>query len=160
MRTVAAETTIRRMERLFGLPAHPLIVHFPVVAIPALAIAALIWVVKPWSKNASLGLAAFGIVTTVSTILAASSGEALADLLQSGESIDRHRELGNTLRLIVIVQTVGLLGMVGVELRQASEKNTVGLIFRAVTAVLSILSVIWVIRVGHEGASQSWGFLS
>ena len=150
------------MERLFGLPAHPLIVHFPVVAIPAFAIAAFLWVVRPWdSKNASLGLAAFGFVTAISTILAASSGEALSDLLQSGDTIDRHRELGETLRLIVIVQAVAVSSAVVIARNESfGAKHPIALIIRLFAVIASVLAVIWVVRVGHEGASQSWGFLS
>lgn len=147
------------MEMLFGLPAHPLITHFPVVGIPLVSIAAIVLVVRP-QKMPEYGLivAGFGLLTAVSTILAASSGEALAELLSSEETIDRHRELGETLRLLSIAQAILIVFMVVAGKRElpngASRFISVGVV------VTSVLALIWVIRTGHEGASQSWGFLS
>ncbi len=150
------------MEMLFGLPAHPLIIHFPIVAIPAFALAVLLWVAKPWANtSASLGLAVFGVVTAVSTILAASSGEAFSELLSSGESINRHRELGETLRLIVILQAVAVISSVVIAANgKFGKTHSLARAFRVLSGIASVLAVIWVIRVGHEGASQTWGFLS
>ena len=129
------------MEMLFGLPAHPLLVHFPVVAIPAFSIAALLWTLRPWqNKNAGLGVAVFGIVTAISAILAASSGEALAETLQSGDTIDRHRELGETLRLIVILQAVAFIGAVAPASNKSfGAKHPITLFARIVALVTSCL---------------------
>ena len=152
--------TIPRMEMLFGLPAHPLIVHFPVVGIPLVSIAAIVLVIRP-QKMAENGLlvAGFSLLTAISTILAATSGEALVPLLTTDEAISKHRELGETLRLFSILQAVAITGMWITSKRDSMPKPVqVGL--AAVTVITSVLALIWVIRTGHEGASQSWGFLS
>ncbi len=147
------------MEMLFGLPAHPLVTHFPVVGIPLVSIAAIVLVLRP-SKVSEYGLlvAGFGVLTAVATVLAASSGEAFAELLSSGEAIDKHRELGETLRLLSILQSLALVAMTVTGRRDVSK--TVSMVISAVVVLTSVLALIWVIRTGHEGASQSWGFLS
>ncbi len=147
------------MEMLFGLPAHPLITHFPVVGIPLVAIASIVLVIRPQKLDENgLLVAGFSILTAIATILAASSGEALAELLTSGEEISKHRELGETLRTLSVLQTVTIIGMVGAARRDAS--STVKTVISVGVVITSILALIWVIRTGHEGASQSWGFLS
>lgn len=148
------------MEMLFGLPAHPLIVHFPVVGIPLVSIAALVVVLRP-QKLAEHGwlVAGFSVLTAISTILAATSGEALVDLLNNDEAISRHRELGETLRLLSIVQALAISAM-WVTSKKAELPKAVSMVLSAVAVIASVLALIWVIRTGHEGASQSWGFLS
>ena len=150
------------MEMLFGLPTHPLLVHFPIVAVPAFALLALWWSARPWfDGRATGGLAVFGLVTAIATFFAAKSGEALAELLNSGEAIDKHRELGETLRVIVIFQAGVVISMMAVATRPSIGSNhRVAMVLRALAAISSILALIWVVRVGHEGASRTWGFLS
>ena len=146
---------------IFGLPTHPLLVHFPVVAIPVLSVAAFVVALRPSNNRTGSILGVFAVVTAVATVLTARSGEQLADLLSSGENIDRHRQLGETLRLFVILQTVALLGMIGFQAKPSlSGNHPVSLLMRAAVGVLSVLAMIWVILTGHEGASQSWGFLT
>ena len=68
------------MLRLFGLPAHPLLVHFPVVAIPTLSLVALIMAIRPaFRERYGIAISLLGVVTTIATFLAAASGEALSD---------------------------------------------------------------------------------
>ena len=149
------------MERLFGLPAHPLVVHFPVVAIPLLALALFALILRPhWLDSIGPGIAIFSVVTFVSTLLATRSGEAFSELLASGDTIDDHRTLGEQLRWIVGAQAVLAILMV--------LNNTTGFLQRehpfyrlltSLAAVTSVVAIVWAIRTGHTGAEQSWGFL-
>ena len=147
------------MEMLFGLPAHPLITHFPVVAVPLISIAAIFLVLRPSKiEGHALLVAGFSILTAISTILAASSGEAFAELVGSGDAIDKHRQLGETLRLISVVQAVSITAMLAVHKKGASK--VVGAALSAAVVITSVLALIWVIRTGHEGASQTWRFFT
>ncbi len=157
------------MEELWGIPAHPLFVHIPVVAIPLLAAAA--WLVAAradWRQRYSLPLLAGALVTMVATILAAESGEPLKEALQPGigTRIDRHQQLGEQTTVFTILFFVGVTGTaVGDWLvRQQGRGEPAGgsrqlSAVRALAvgaAVLGTLAAVWVIRTGHEGARVTW----
>ena len=73
------------MERILDLPAHPLMIHFPAVAIPLLGLMALALVAVPRLRSQwRLVIIALSIAVVVTTFLAASSGQALADAIDVG----------------------------------------------------------------------------
>lgn len=154
------------MEEIFGLPAHPFMIHFPTVAIPLLAILGIVFVVRPSLRPSwRHAMAVFTIVTVISTIFAAGSGEALADAIEAGDYIDTHRSLGEQLRIIAILHGLSLLALLYLVKpdARASENSSVKAI-DAVTSLavvaLSIMALIWVIRTGHEGTKVHWeGFI-
>ena len=147
------------MEQLFGLPAHPLLVHFPIVAIPTLALLGLIMIVMPSFRDRfGKAIIALGVVTSVATVLAAQSGQALLDTYANGDFVDEHKRLGETLRLFVLGLTVSIIGLMLTAKRSTSTgRDPVSLLMSALVAALSILSLIWAIRTGHEGARLRWG---
>ncbi len=65
---------------LFGLPAHPLLLHAPVVLIPLLGIAAIALVIRrDWLTRYGVALAIGAIVTLGATNLAVGAGEAFRE---------------------------------------------------------------------------------
>src|SRR3954452_24462816 len=62
----------------FGLPAHPLILHVPVVFVPLLGLAAIALAIRPRERFA-LPVAAFSVVTLAATLLTVGAGEAFKD---------------------------------------------------------------------------------
>lgn len=166
------------MERLFDLPAHPLLVHFPVVAIPVVALAG-IWIAISPSARRQYGVVVViaAVVTVVATFLAAASGDALTEALElPDDHIGDHRGLGNVLRFFVLLMGVSIAGVVALgdrtyEKRQAavdaasnSEEDivneppstTIATMFRIGVLLFALLSIVWVIRTGHEGAKAVW----
>ena len=106
------------LETLGGLPAHPLVVHLPVVLVPLAAIGAILLAVRPkWLRP-------YGVVVTVmaglgflGALLAASTGEELEDtFVSAGETISGtlrdHAEMGETVQVLVGVFFVLMLGWV------------------------------------------------
>ena len=76
------------MNNLFGIPAHPLLVHLPVVGIPVLAMLAVAMIVKPgWREKLALPTAALAVVMAGATILAASAGESLQGRVPNTELV-------------------------------------------------------------------------
>lgn len=147
------------MEELFGLPAHPLLVHFPVVAIPTLTVLGLIVALWP-SFRERFGLAVWllGVVTFIGTVLAASSGTALAE----GRGYEptfyaTHESLGETLRLFVLglVVSLGALQLV-TRNNKFSKTHPATIVTTVVVLAFTVLSAIWTIRTGHEGAKLTW----
>lgn len=148
------------METIFDLPAHPLMVHFPVVAIPVLALLGLVMAARPrFREHYSLPVLALGVITVVATFMAARSGEALVESFGlSDEFIDPHRDLGNMLRFFVLGLTLAIGGMVAVNKRATSTGTDPLAIVAAVLVVgFSLLSLVWTVRTGHEGAKAVWG---
>jgi len=146
----------------FGLPAHPLLLHVPVVLVPVAGIAALVLVARPaWLDRYGLTLGVLSVAATAATILTVGAGQAFrADRAEgfggAGEAgrLAEHAEAGENLRLVVIAFTVALL--VTLLLRRLRRGGPAEAILRGVVAVLAVLAVFFVIRTGHLGAQLTW----
>jgi mono/diheme cytochrome c family protein len=148
------------METIFDLPAHPLMVHFPVVAIPLLAVLGLVMAARPKFRDQyALPIIGLGVVTVIATFVAAKSGEELVESLGlKDDFIDPHRDLGSTLRFFVLGLTVAIVGMVAVNKRASATKRDPAAVVSSVLVVaLALLSLVWTVRTGHEGAKAVWG---
>ncbi len=148
------------METLFDLPTHPLMVHFPAVAIPVLAIAAVALAFVPkLRRQYGLLVAVLAVVTVISTFLAVNSGQALADGLNYPDSqIGTHRDLGETLRWFVLglgVTIVALIAYIGTP-RGANLPAQAANVLKGLVVVFAVLSLVWAIRTGHEGSKSVW----
>src|SRR4051794_132367 len=68
------------IHRTFGLPAHPLLLHVPVIFVPLLGLATLAVAVRPslMERHGTL-LAAFSVVTMAATLLTVGAGEAFRE---------------------------------------------------------------------------------
>ncbi|MEV5749913.1 DUF2231 domain-containing protein [Actinoallomurus sp. NPDC052308] len=77
---VAVAVAPFELSKLFGLPAHALFLHVPVVLVPILAGVVIALAVRPvWRVRYGLAAGVFGIVTMAATILTAGAGEKLRD---------------------------------------------------------------------------------
>jgi uncharacterized membrane protein len=83
------------MDRIFGLPAHPLLVHIPVALIPLSALGAIVIAVSErWRRRIGwvvVGVAGFAAIASQ---LAVTSGEELEEAVDESELVHRHAELG------------------------------------------------------------------
>src|SRR3954447_22504401 len=88
-----------RFTTLFGLPAHPLLVHLPIVLIPLVAVGAIAMACSRSVRDRIgwivLGLA---VVAFVGTHLAVESGEALADSVEPSAALRAHPSLADSLQ--------------------------------------------------------------
>ncbi|MCO6009096.1 hypothetical protein NE236_29390 [Actinoallomurus purpureus] len=139
---VAVAVTPIELSKAFGLPAHAIFLHVPVVFVPILAGVVIALAVRPvWQVRYGLAAGIFAIVTMAATVLTAGAGEKLRDARTQrmkqmaggrpagapqgaggagaprgggGESsmLDRHAELGSQLRLLVALLTVLLIVLV------------------------------------------------
>jgi hypothetical protein len=96
------------LSTVFGGPAHPLIVHIPVIGIPLMVLAVLAYIVIPAKPHWLLWTSGFTtVVVTIGTVLATGSGERLENMLPPDDRrsslIQRHVELGDQTRAIVLV---------------------------------------------------------
>jgi hypothetical protein len=75
---VAAALLPIELSNTFGLPAHPLLLHVPVVLVPVLSVVTVALAVRPsWRLRFGLSAGVLAIVTMAGTILTAGAGEAL-----------------------------------------------------------------------------------
>lgn len=162
------------LEKLFGLPAHPLLVHVPVVLLPLAGIIAIVFAFRPaWLDRYGWHLVVLSGVGAFGGILAAGSGEGLEGIQRrAGETIsaaaEDHFELGETARNVGLLFFLIVLAVVFVRwfARRKGESATgvwskVGskgaAIVMAVALVLSAAASTYAIsKAGHQGAKLVW----
>jgi uncharacterized membrane protein len=152
--------------KLFGLPAHPLLVHLPIVLTPLLGVAVVVFAVRrPWRARFGWILAAVGAVLVIAVQFAVTSGQELlknAPQFQ-GAPIEEHQNRGETSRIYVIVLLVLLVAMAWfdrwtarAERQQLAWVAPVSWVLAIASAVVAILTVYWMIKTGHQGAKVTW----
>ncbi|HEX5616603.1 MAG TPA: DUF2231 domain-containing protein [Acidimicrobiia bacterium] len=149
------------LETLFGLPAHPLVVHAAVVLLPLAALGTLAVALVPKLRATfAVVVVVLALGATVAVGLAQGSGEALEDAVDETELIDEHTEHAEQVLPWAIGLSAVALGVAGWTVLQRRGTN---LNERAVTAVLIVLALVtatgatWtVVDVGHSGAKATW----
>lgn len=141
------------LEKIGDLPAHPLIVHLPIVLGPLVGLLTLVLVLPKWRDKLLWPTAALAVVFALSAVVAAQSGETFAQTLQIGDAIEAHEEAAETLRLIGVVLAAALVGVaaLGSRLKGALQTGAV-----VIVAALGIATVGFTIKTGHEGAKAVW----
>ncbi len=162
------------IDELFGLPAHPLLMHVPVLGIPVCAVLTLTYVLRPgWRQALALPFGLVTVLVVVLTVLTAGSGDPLEHRVERTSQVHDHAELGEQLRTIVIA--FGVVTLVGLALdwyarRQAAVENAgpprgtgITTLRRAAMAlsvaavVLGGVATVRDVRTGHSGAEAAWG---
>jgi len=159
-------------DKLFDLPAHPLLIHAPIVLLPIAAIATVVLAVKPaWRARASWWMVGGLFLTVVLLFAAKEAGEALIEAYDRANGkgavdISKHQDLAE----MTFLMTLAWFAVFGsLTVLERVERVRVGVLgalasnmiarqaIAAVTAVLGVLATIWLIRTGHEGARSVWG---
>jgi hypothetical protein len=154
-----------------GLPAHPLLLHVPVILVPVAAVWALLLALRPQLiPRHGVWLAALGVLALASTILTMGAGEALRDAMGGGfgpeaSLIERHAAAADKLRLLVfaftlatIVTTLAFRRPLGLPLVDRILGNGgARAALRVALAALAIGSAYYVFHTGDLGAKAVWG---
>jgi len=159
-------------DTLFDLPAHPLLIHAPIVLLPIAAIATVVLAVRPaWRARANWWMLGGLFLTLVLLFSAKESGEALIDAYDraNGEGavdISEHQSLAETTFIMTVVWFI-VFGVstaferverIGSGALQSVANNVAARQALAViAAVLGVLATIWLIRTGDAGAKSVWG---
>lgn len=147
-----------------SLPAHPLLVHAPVVLIPLCAIGVLALALVPRWRRKYGWLLLIGIaVAAGSAWLAKESGEALAARVGQPE---RHAELGEILPWITLALFVITAIWLIVAWRNSRPdpddpdvprgSGPFQILFGILAVIAAALAVVWVFLVGDSGAKAVW----
>ncbi|GAB2479979.1 hypothetical protein GCM10027187_54280 [Streptosporangium sandarakinum] len=157
-------------DEILGLPAHPLIVHAAVIAVPALAVLAAVYGLAPRTRPA-LGWAVAGlaVVAPIAAFAAKESGESLEHRNFASATgmlarrIAEHEEFADP--LLIAALALGVLSLVLLHLvRRGRDSGEGGGGGRAVTtsaavltAVVAVVAGYYAVRAGHSGAVAVWG---
>lgn len=149
------------IKTIFGLPAHVLLVHIPIVLIPLAAIGALGVLWEPWRRRFGWATAVILMVAGIFTQLAISSGETLKGELEKTALLRAHTSIAEDIRPFLLLFFIALVAFLYFERRQratgpVSMKNPI-LIASFVAALLFAgISIYWVQRIGHTGSKAVW----
>jgi len=155
------------LDTLFGLPAHPLVVHIAVVLVPLAAIGTI--VIAFWgAARRRIGwiVVVLAFVAFVGCFLAKESGEALQDSVKHTAAVDAHVEMADGGTVAGFAVFVGAAGVMVVDLivRQRTTRGQSPLPLQArapmivgvLAVVLALFGSVRIIQIGHSGAKATW----
>jgi hypothetical protein len=161
------------LDSLFGLPAHPLVVHAAVVLIPLAAIGVCVIAFWPRARRA-LGWVVLGLafVGMVSGFLAKESGEGLEENVKETKAVEEHAEMGDSGLIaggLVFLAAAGVMAVDVLERQRArrggveaggaaraGSLRTLGTVVGVVAVVLSVGGAARIVQIGHSGAQATW----
>jgi drug/metabolite transporter (DMT)-like permease len=154
-------------DSLFGLPAHPLVVHIAVVMVPLAAVGTV--VMAFWAaarRRIGWIVVALAFVAFVGCFLAGESGGALQDSVSQTAAVDAHVSMGGGGTLAGFAVFLGAAGIMVVDLllrrRTAREQASLPLQKQApmIVGILAVLLALFgsvrIIQIGHSGAKATW----
>lgn len=160
------------LEKIFGLPAHPLLVHAPVILIPLCAIGAIWIAVSPtWRHRIGWIVVVLAGAAVGASQLASGSGEALQDAMDKDTAlVQRHAELGETFVWFAFVFFVAVLALMvwdTMQRRKAAAagqepdlhelgRSGVAIVLGILVTVTALGATFRVYQVGHSGAESVW----
>ncbi|MCW2865133.1 MAG: hypothetical protein JWP48_6841 [Actinoallomurus sp.] len=146
---------------IFGLPAHPLVVHAVVVLVPLAALSALVVALWPAARSRYAPLA-LGIATLalISIPLATQTGDQLEKRVQPSAFVERHTAMADGLLPFMAVLWLGLLTLVVARRLSASRGVSWTRYLAGGAAVVAVVgavaSGVQVARIGDSGARAAW----
>lgn len=152
---------------IFGVPAHPLIVHAVVVLVPLAALGAIAVVLSPWVRSHIAWLvAAIAVGNVLLVPLATGSGESLEERVHETALVEAHTEMGEQLMPWVIGLALGIVVFLVLAMlasRRPAQTRApvwaarwVSIGVAAVTIIAASGALVQVVRIGHSGAKASW----
>ncbi len=163
-----AVPTLGGISKLFGLPAHPLFVHLPVVLIPLVGIGAIL--MACWARaRERYGWLVLGaaILAGLSAQLAIGSGEALRHSVRQSAALRRHVQIASSIRPLILLLFLIALAVMLVDRRErgswpfphaASSPTRVPIraAVIALTVVVATGTNVRLFQIGDSGAKATW----
>lgn len=154
------------MDSVFGLPAHPLVVHGAVVLVPlAAGGAALVALSARWRERIGWLVVALTAVGVATTFAARQTGEALEEAVEGSRPerlLEAHTDMGEGILLWVLplaIAIVALMVLHETRKRAGRLRAPLGVLGAAVAAIVLLASAaatVGIVRVGHSGATSVW----
>ena len=149
------------VEALFGLPAHPLIVHGAVVLLPMAAFATIVCAAVPPLRRSYAPLAlGVAVASTVAVFFAQESGEELSERVRRTALVRDHIGMGNHVlpwAVGVVIVAAAITAVPYVARTRPALAGTAATIVIVVLALAVGGGATWsTVRVGHSGAKATW----
>ncbi len=154
------------IDSLFGLPAHPLLVHAAVVLVPlaALALVTTGWRAT-WRRPYALPVLLLALASAVAVVLAAGSGEPLEHAIRSAAQnagqdarFGDHPDEGESARLWTIIFAATVMAYAAVDRFRTRTKLPTWspLAAYGVAVACGAVATAMIIIAGHSGAELAW----
>jgi uncharacterized membrane protein len=171
------------VDTIFGFPAHPLLVHIPVVLLPLAAVGVVVMAIRQaWYLRYRWAVLAVTAAGAIGAVFAAEAGDSLEERLRrAGEqnTWEDHAGAGETARTVALVFLVAVAAYVLIPWiaerlgRGSAAGRSVGAaaaespptrrlprwvlpVLAVVTLAAGAASVVTVIDAGHSGAKSAW----
>ncbi|MEI6570759.1 MAG: DUF2231 domain-containing protein [Actinomycetes bacterium] len=151
---------------VMGVPAHPLMVHVPVVLVPLATLGIFLMFWPAWRARIGWIVVLFTGAALFFTQLAINSGQALEESVKETKLLNAHTETAEGARLWVFLFFIAVLVvMVLVTLlkrraaaagTQAPSNPPMVLAAVAIAALLGVGASAVIYDVGHSGAKATW----
>lgn len=150
------------MKTLFGLPAHPFLVHFAVVLIPLVA-ALLISVslVPKLRAKLSNAMLVASIATAIYIPIVMNSGEGLEEILgeEGNEILEKHATLGDSsywIGIFLVLASALVWWTSKLESKGVKTSKALTALVMTFSVLIGVASTVQVARIGHTGATAVW----
>jgi hypothetical protein len=158
-----------RISKLFGLPAHPLFVHVPVVLLPLVGIGIIAMAVSARARDRyGWAVLTLAIVAGLSTQLATESGQALRDSVAHTDALRHHVAIADSIRPLAL-----LLFLAGLAIMLFDRRNNgrwpfrpddtkrpgrpgVRVLLASAGVVLALVTNARLFQIGDSGARATW----
>jgi uncharacterized integral membrane protein len=168
---VAVLLNLVQFKTLTGLPAHPLLIHMPVIFDPVLATAAIVFALKPsWRREYGVAYGIGASVALAGTSLAAGAGEAWEHVKEQAGSPDmaairHHGELGDMLRNVVLLLAILILIQIAIDRgavtflkgRFENPRAMLPVLLSAGIGLIAVAAAYYTFAAGHAGAKLAFG---
>jgi uncharacterized membrane protein len=149
------------LSTIFGLPAHPLIVHAVVVLVPLAALSALAVAVWPAARDRYAPVAlVLATLALVSVPLATHTGEQLEPHVRPSAFVEHHTAMADGLLPFVGLLWLALAVLVAARrldaLRRVNWSRYLAGAAAVVAVAAAVASGIQVVRIGDSGARAAW----
>jgi uncharacterized membrane protein len=150
---------------LFGLPAHPLVVHAAVVLVPLAAIGTIAIALSAKARlHIGWIVVGLGAVAFVFALLAQGSGESLQERTNETEFTEEHAEMGDTMPWFALPIVITATGVMVLDRRRTktdaeSQPSWMGpavIVVSAAAILASVVGTVRIAQVGHSGARATW----
>ena len=155
------------LESLFGLPAHPLLVHAAVVLVPLAALGTI--AIAVWgAARRRIGwiVVVFGFAAFAFALLAQSSGEPLEEQVDETELVEEHAEAGESMPWLALPIPIFAAGVMVLDRKRirdeaagAAQPAWMGpavIVVSAAAVLASLVGTVKIAQVGHSGAKATW----
>jgi len=154
----------------FGLPAHPLFAHIPVVLIPLCALGVVLMCWPRLRDRIGWFVAGLLVIAGIATQLTISAGQNLEEYVNETKLLHDHVRMGENIRPWLLLMFLCVLGVLLVDrarkkraaespAAQTEGRDTLKIastVLLALALVFSAMSVYWIYEIGHSGSKSVW----